>query len=292
MTAYTVFRAKDGAIVDLLGLKAISEEPGRYLRSILMRIAPDLPAVIIDGLEPSGKLPKKQAVPGLMSFQPSSFSVSPGSAILPDDRGELHLVQIVESLMIENDEPDKSDALRILVLSLEHEPGSDDQGQKCAYEVFTPKVHFVRQGSELPKHFLPIARELAPKIWSTDIARMMQPDHPALQNIMLELDELEEVIWNADRHGLPWDDFRLGREWQTYQTKASVAVTSTRMTLSFRPSSSMDRARALTNLQWQLQRSVEDAARHLRDWIGIAEASGVYESMFSAFPESWDRIEG
>ena len=292
MTAQqTVFRAKDGAVIDLEGLKALGQDASRYLDVLMSQLAPDLTGIIVEGLEPNGKLPKKKSVPGIMSFKPSSFSISAGTAILKDDLGAWQLVHIHENLIIENDEPDKSDALRVLVLALKSEHGHDPDGEKCAYDTLTPYVQFQRQGQALEAHQVPIARELAPKVWTTDTARLLQPDHPALSTIFAELDELEDVIWNADRHGKFWDTFRLGREWQTYQTKASTAVTAARMALSFRPSTSADRARVLTNLQWQLQRSVEDAARHLRDWIGIAEAAGVYEAMFSSYPESWDAVD-
>lgn len=292
MTAqYTVFRAKDGAVIDLEGLKALGNEASRYLDAVMAQLAPDLTGVIVEGLEPNGKLPKKKSVPGIMSFQPSSFSISAGTAILRDDAGAWQLVHINETLMVENDEPDKSDALRVLVLELKRDKGVDPDGDRCAYDILTPAVRFQRQGQPLLAHQLPIARELAPKIWTVDVSRLLQPSHPALASIFAEFDELEDVIWNADRHGPFWDNFRLGREWQTYQTKASTAVTAARMALSFRPSTSKDRARVLTNLQWQLQRSVDDAARHLRDWIGIAEAAGVYEAMFSSYPESWDAMD-
>ena len=177
----------------------------------MSQLAPDLTGIIVEGLEPNGKLPKKKSVPGIMSFKPSSFSISAGTAILKVDLGAWQLVHIHENLIIENDEPDKSDALRVLVLALKSEHGRDPDGEKCAYDTLTPYVQFQRQGQALEAHQVPIARELATKVWTTDTARLLQPDHPALSTIFAELDELEDVIWNADRHGKFWDTFRLGR---------------------------------------------------------------------------------
>ena len=132
---------------------------------------------------------------------------------------------------------------------------------------------------------------MAPKIWATDIARLWRPDHVALDMIRGHMDELEETIWNCDRHGKPWKRQQLGRDWKTYQTKASVAVTSARMALSGRSSTSLDRSRTLTNLHWQLQRSIEKAAVKLEKWVGMAENAGVYSSVFSPFPKDWDAMK-
>ena len=80
-------------------------------------------------------------------------------------------------------------------------------------------------------------------------------------------DTLEDKIWEADMHGQPWQVQRLGREWKTYQSKASVCVTAARMALSMKPTVTAERVRILTNLHWQLQRSVEQAGPGVIHWI-------------------------
>ena len=47
---------------------------------------------------------------------------------------------------------------------------------------------------------------------------------------------------------------------------------------------------ALTNLHWQLQRSIQQAAEELEKWLGIAETAGRYAAVFSAPPEDWDEM--
>ena len=103
-------------------------------------------------------------------------------------------------------------------------------------------------------------------------------------------DNLEDVIWNGDPSGEPWEKQTLGREWKTYQTKASVSVTSARMTLAGRASTTQDRVRLLQNLHWQLQRSVTKAAGSFSKWMGIPKTAGQYAPVFSVYPEEWDKI--
>ena len=135
-----------------------------------------------------------------------------------------------------------------------------------------------------------LARELAPSIWATDVQRLFHPEHVVVRSIVQFFDHLEDIIWNSDRHGQMWQVQALGREWKTYQTKASVAVTAARITLSARPSTTPDRVRCLTNLHWQLQRSVEEAGKELEKWMGVVEAAGEYTSFFSAAP-NWEQMD-
>ena len=58
-----------------------------------------------------------------------------------------------------------------------------------------------------------------------------------------------------------------------------------------RPSTSADRARVIKNLNWQLQRSVEEASESLKKWMGAVEATdSLYAAALSDYPEEWDEI--
>jgi hypothetical protein len=57
-----------------------------------------------------------------------------------------------------------------------------------------------------------------------------------------------------------------------------------------KPTVTSERVRALTNLHWQLQRSVEQAAQALSNWVGVLEAADQYASVFSAPPVEWDEM--
>ena len=285
-----IFVPKNGAVVDMEGLKAVADTGNRLLTAYLESKWPGSSNLILIGLEPDGKRPKKNGPPGVMQFSPSKFTISPGSAILATEEGKFCVVQFDEPEVVALEEPTKAPKLRTIVLSLLSKSAKGDAAEELAHEKVFPIIKLINKEDVDPKTMLPIANELAPKIWSTDVRRLLQPEHVLINGICSHLDDLEEIIWTSDRHGLPWKNQRMGREWKSYQTKASVAVTAARMVLCGRPSTTGDRARCLTNLHWQLQRSVEDAAKGLEKWMGVAEAADAYSSVFSAFPVEWDEM--
>ena len=288
------FRVREGAVVDLLGLQAISNLPHHLLTSYLYSISPGSSALILHGLEPEGQRPKSSGPPGIMRFAIDRISLSPGVAILPDQEGRLVVVRFENSQDILTTEQQSAKHLRSLVLSLHMEEGQTTDLQPRAASVVTPKFQVIPtielEESDDSLSFLPVAHELGKKIWTTDICRLWQPAHPAILMIFQMFDNLEDVIWNSDPSGDPWDLQSLGREWKTYQTKASVSVTSARMTLAGRASTTQDRVRLLQNLHWQLQRSVTKAATTLSKWMGIPKTAGQYAPVFSVYPEEWDEM--
>ena len=285
-----VFVPKNGAVVDIIGLEAVADTSNRLLDAYLQTKWPNARSLVLSGLEPDGKRPKKNGPPGVMQFSLSRFSISAGVAILATEEGKLCVVQFKEPEVVALEEPDKGNQLRTIVLLLMSKGGTGDNLDRLAYDRVFPIIKIVNKEEVDFAKMVPLANELAPKIWSTDVRRVFPPEHVVIRSICEHFDDLEEIIWTSDRHGRPWKNQQMGREWKTYQTKASVAVTAARIAISGRPSTTADRSRCLTNLHWQLQRSVEEAAKGLEKWMGVAEAADAYSPVFSAFPADWDEL--
>ena len=283
------FVPKNGSPIDLEAIMTIADTPSVVLDSFLqLRWGDDVKGCILSGVEPNGKRPKKSGPPGVMQFSISNFVLSEGIAIVPLN-GKPVVVHFSESQVLQLEEPDKSQNKRSIVISCSKDYAKTN-GKSCAYLQVNPWVGVVNQ-EDVDLHTMTvIANELAPNIWSTDVVRMVSLEHPLVDSIMGLLDNLEDVIWESDRHGQPWQVQRLGREWKTYQSKASVAVTGARIALSMKPTVTAERVRVLTNLHWQLQRSVEQAAQSLSNWVGVLEAADQYASVFSAPPVDWDEM--
>lgn len=283
------FVPKNGASIDLHSVQAIADIPPTLLESYLqLRWGKDNKGVVLSGFEPNGKRPKKSGPPGVMQFSISNCVLSSGVAIVPiDDKPILVRVEDPQALQLE--EPEKSQHKRALVLKLASQSQSQS-GKNLAHVQVSPIVMVVNQDDVDRSNMTVLANELAPNIWSTDVCRMVDKSHPLVDTLMGLFDILEDKIWEADMHGQPWQVQRLGREWKTYQSKASVCVTAARMALSMKPTVTSERVRILTNLHWQLQRSVEQAAQELSNWVGVLEAADQYSPVFSAPPVDWDEI--
>jgi len=251
------FIPKNGAPIDYQCIEAISETQNMIADAYLnLRWGEDF-GVILSGFEPNGKRPKKSGPPGVMQFSISNFVLSKGVALVPIE-GKPTLLRCDEPQVLQLEEPEKSQHKRSIVLKLSFQSKNKD-GKILSHQVVSPIVLVVNQDDVDQKNMTVIANELAPNIWSTDVNRMVSKEHPLVDTLMGLFDTLEDKIWESDMHGQPWQVQRLGREWKTYQSKASVAVTAARMTLSMKPTTTSERVRVLTNLHWQLQRSVEQA---------------------------------
>jgi len=283
------FVPKNGAPIDMDAITTIANIPSVVLDSFVqLRWGEDAKGCILSGVEPNGKRPKKSGPPGVMQFSISNFVLSEGVAIVPL-QGKPLVVHFPESQVLQLEEPEKSQHKRSIIISCSMNPAKAN-GKTLAYVNVNPWVGVVNQEDVDLDTMTVIANELAPNIWSTDVVRMVSLEHPLVDTIMGLLDNLEDVIWESDRHGQPWQVQRLGREWKTYQSKASVAVTGARIALSMKPTVTAERVRVLTNLHWQLQRSVEQAAQALSNWVGVLEAADQYASVFSAPPVEWDEM--
>ena len=282
------FVPKNGAPLDIQCLDAISETPNQLLSSYLgVRVGNDS-GVVLSGFEPNGKRSKKSGPPGVMQFSITNFALSSGVAIVPSEGGFV-VVRYEDSQVLQLEEPEKSQEKRSLVMKVAKKSVIRD-GKTMAHVVLTPLVMIVNQDAVDHSNMTVLANELAPNIWSTDVSRLANTDHPIIETLMGLFDKLEDKVWESDMHGQPWQVQRLGREWKTYQSKASVAITAARMTLSMSPTSTQERVRVLTNLHWQLQRSVEQAAQMLANWVGVLEAADQYSPVFSAPPIDWDEV--
>ena len=306
MSSIDIFHVKDGSLIDIGGLQAIADTSDRVLQGVMHETFDRVGNFVLFGLEPNGQRPKRKGKvgvikrigpPGIMLFPAEEFSVSPGAAVIFDDRGKRHVVYVNDPLFytLPESSPPATE-LRTLVLVLDIEPASDEDGEPLAYEVIRPTLRLIPTSEADKPHYLHLAAELpSPKdsvkqVWSTDICRLWVPSHPAIQLTLKLFDDLEEQIWRSDRHGDPWNKGQLGREWQTYQTKATLAISAARYTLSGKPTTTIDRARLLQNLRWQLLRSVENAAIELEKWMRGPETAGVYSIIYAPFPADWDQI--
>ena len=289
MTHATIFTPKNGAPIDLDTLSSIADTQSMLLDSSLSFVYGEDPrGLVISGLEPNGRRPKKNGPPGVMQFSLLNFSLSSGCAIVGSSQG-WQVVRFEESQLLQFEEPERSSTLRSVVIALSEQDGTKN-GDSTANKVLTPMVSVVNKEDVDSSLMTIVANELAPNIWSTDVERIASGNHPILESMMNLFNQLEDVIWESDRHGEPWQVQRLGREWKTYQSKASVAVTAARFALSNHPSTTEERVRCLTNLHWQLQRSVEQAAQTLAKWTGVVEAADKYAPVFSAPPADWDAM--
>lgn len=283
------FVPKNGAPLDMTSLDAISEMPNHLLSSYLgLRLGSDSYGLVLSGLEPNGKRSKKSGPPGVMQFSITNCILSKGVAIVPTE-GRFVVVNVEESQVLQLEEPEKSQEKRSLILKVTKKQTMRD-GKTMAHQTLTPLVMVVNQSAVDHSNMTILANELAPNIWSTDVSRLANIDHPIIETLIGLLDKLEDKVWESDMHGQPWQVQRLGREWKTYQSKASVAITAARMTLSMKPTATQERVRVLTNLHWQLQRSVEQAAQSLANWVGVLEAADQYSPVFSAPPVDWDAV--
>ena len=287
MVEGTIFTPKNGAPIDLQSLMCIAGSTSTLLTAQLsLTYAENCKGLILSGLEPNGRRPKKNGPPGVMQFSLSNFSLSPGRAIVGSSVG-WQVVQYEETQLLQFEEAERSTSLRSVVILFTEKDGTS-QSEKAAHKILSPMVSVVNRDDVDSNTMTVVANELAPNIWSTDVERIASNPHPILDSMNQLFDNLENAIWESDRHGQPWEVQRLGRDWKTYQSKASVAVTAARMTLSNHPSTTLDRVRCLTNLHWQLQRSVEQAAQLLAKWTGVVEAADKYAPVFSAPPAEWD----
>ena len=247
------FVPKNGAPIDVQSIQAIADIPQTLLESYLkLRWGEEHRGVVLSGLEPNGKRPKKNGPPGVMQFSISNFVLSSGVAIVPMDNHPV-LVRCEDPQVLQLEEPEKSQHKRSIVLKLSVQ-SQNQAGKPLAHVKVSPMVLVINQDALDEANMTVLANELAPNIWSTDVCRMVNKEHPLVNTLMGLFDTLEDKIWEADMHGQPWQVQRLGREWKTYQSKASVCVTAARMALSMKPTVTRERVRVLTNLHWQLQR--------------------------------------
>ena len=281
-----IFDPKNGSAVDVESLYAISDTANRVLHTHLFSRYPLCSSLIVHGLEVQGKYMSK-GPPGILRAKAKDLKISAGMAIIQDETGHQQMLIVEEEIRLLEHIKDNQDLA--LVLSLEIDDVYGLEGDILAYESCNEKLSFVSSEEAKKSHYISIAKGLGNDFWYTDIQRVWRPEHHGIQLLNQYFDQLEDVIWDSDRHGLPAAQQMLGMDWKLYQAKASSAVTAARCTLSGRSSSSEERIRTLRNLYWQLQRSVEDASLALMTMLGKEESMiiGDYADVFQEFPAEW-----
>jgi len=277
------FTAADGALVDLEGLQAIAAAPHRVVDAMLTGISPTSTGLIFSGLELEGQpmiwsvqLRQEDSVRqvdiqarGLVR-PGKDFQISEGAAIVTDEHGKRHVVQIEHPMRPEN----RSTATSALVLEVE----LVDAGEFARKEV-RPRLRFVPLSEARAANRVLIAIPAGNQAWAMDINRLYQPDHPVIQNILMLLEYLEHVVWDSDRHGWAWLRRQQGREWSRYQTTATLAMQATRTCLMIQATSTLDRIRLLRNLIYELRRSIENAETSLVKWLGETSGPDPYRTV-------------
>ena len=87
------------------------------------------------------------------------------------------------------------------------------------------QLGFLKPDAPESAHLLPLARASGnSQDWTTDLARILQPEHPAIRQLLKRFERLEETVWNAEPEGAVWDRQVFGRSWVRYQTVASAAI--------------------------------------------------------------------
>jgi|GEM_PF-2848965 len=281
-----IFDPKNGSAVDKECLDAVSDTANRVLRTHLHSRYPLCSRLIVYGLEIQGKYMTK-GPPGIIRAQAHDLRISAGMAIIQDEEGHYHTLVIEEEIRLLEHIKDNQGLVLVLSLDIDQVYGLD--GDILAYESCNEKFSFVSHEEASKSHYIPIAKGLGNDFWYTDMQRVWTPQHPGIQLLCSYFDQLEDVIWDSDRHGLPAAHQLLGPDWKLYQAKASSAVTAARCTLSGRSSTSEERIRTLRNLNWQFLRSVEDASQSLMTMLGKEESMiiGDYHDVFQEFPEEW-----
>jgi hypothetical protein len=284
-----VFRPVEGAILDLESLQAISAAENRLMDTLMQSIWPDATGIVLEGLELDGEpAPVGSGPPGTVrpDSRSSSAVVSPGSAMVTSRRGRRYMLTLTDSLDVDWPTADGPAVRGVLALVPQIESGTKDGGLAVAREAVSAKLGFVRPQQLDDPHILPLAVALGNgKDWVTDVRRIWQPEHAAIQSLLKSIEEVEITVWRAEPEGSVWDRQVLGRNWVRYQTVAAAAVQASRLTLMARPSSTLDRVRLLRALYIQLNRSVERAANELLQVLAANESASPYTSLIGGAEE-------
>lgn len=278
------FRPREGALLDLASLSSLADEPDRQLSAWLRARWPAVQSLVLDGLELEGEL-APAGPPGTRRPDPQSPSVriSPGVAILTDPQGRKLTVEVRDELSAPWPTSAGPAVSGVLVLAPRVEPGTTDGGLAVARDRVDAQLGFVRPEQAEAPHLLPLARSIGNgRDWSTDWARIWQPEHAAVRLLVKRLEALDQSVWKAEPEGAVWDRQVLGRNWVRYQTMASSFLQACRAQLETFPMTTAERVRLLAALRGQLLRSVERAATDLAQVIGPEDGAGPYRAVLEA----------
>lgn len=281
-TSTSLFRPRDGALLDLDSLRALATGPDRHLRAWLHSLAPGAAGVILEGLEPQGEA-SSGGPPGTVRPDAAApgLTVSPGVAILVDRGGAPVLLRVEEPLSAPWPTAAGAAVRGVLVLVPRVEPARSGGELVVARDEATVELGFVRPDQPETTPRLALASAVGNgRDWMTDLARQWTPEHPAIRYLLKRLEAIDQLVWRADPEGAVWDRQVLGRNWVRYQTVAASALQSARMILETHSTTTVERVRLLGALRRQLQGSVERGATELLQLVGTPEGAGPYRAIF------------
>lgn len=273
-----VFRPREGAVLDLTSLQVLASSQRESLEAWLSARSPGATGLILHGLHVEGD-PAPVGPPG--TVRPDGLAggavITPGKAVITARDGHAYLIAATEPLVVPW--PDKSGpkVRGDLVLYATHLDEVGERGVAVARDRLTVRVGFVKPELANQPHLLPIARAMGNGLdWSTDLSRIIHPEHASIRQLMQRFEKLEQSVWQAEPEGSVWDRQVLGRSWVRYQTVAASAIQASTMQLATQGMTTLERVRLLTALKYQLDRSVERTAIELLQIIGPIESSGPY----------------
>lgn len=275
------FSPRDGAVIEMESLAAIASVPHHLLASALSTRWPAASGLVLRGLEMTGPL-APTGPPGTVTpdAEVGHAVLSPGAAVLRGRDGRLHLFSTDEPVRVEWPDSSGPRVHGVLVAFTESAQGVSRGGVAVALEEVHVQLGFVRPDRRQAPHLLPLAAALGNgRDWTTDHARVLQPDHRVIRALLEKFGQFDHSVWQAEPEGSVWDRQVLGRSWVRYQTVAASALQAARFQLSTRETTTLERVRILTTLRGQLETSVEQVATELMQLVGSVEEAGVYASV-------------
>jgi hypothetical protein len=277
-TSFNIFKPSEGAVLDLGSLQAIASTSDRLLSAYLEAKWPGIPSLVLDGFEIDGDW-ASGGPPG--TRRPDSMStgvrVSPGTAIVESKDGRKFLLQIKEEMRAQWPTRAGSAVRGVLVMVPDIRPSQLKGGLVVARESVSAQLGFVEPRLANRAHYLPLAAAVGNgQDWATDIQRIWQPEHEAIQLLLKRFERLEQNVWRAEPQGGVWDRQVIGRNWTRYQTVAAAALQAARSVLMTRTTTTRDRVRLLRGLRQQLEMSVDEVSTQLLQIIGSREGAGPY----------------
>lgn len=273
-----VFRPVEGAALDLASLESVATAHDQLLGAFMRATAPGANGMVLEGLELEGDW---SAVGPPGTVRPDSkaegATVGPGTVLLTGRDGRKFLIEIKESLFTRWPTDAGPAVQGVLVLVPEAQQESLQGTLSVARQRVSVVMGFVKPNMINEPHVLPLASSLGNgRDWVTDLTRVWQPDHPAIESLLKRFESLERLVWRAEPEGSVWERQVLGRNWVRYQTMAAASLQAARMVLQAKSSTTLDRVRLLNGLFEQLNISVERAANELLQLIGAEEGAGPY----------------
>ena len=276
------FCPRDGALLDLESLVALAHAPGQVAYAQLLARWPGATGLILEGLQLISTVggPEVEGPPGTRRPDNTrdTVLVSPGTAIVTGPDGLPTVVRLEREESVAWPVPKLGSAVAgVLALLVEEQPDTAAGGLAIGRSHLRVRLGFARLDQAHASSILPIARSIGnSRDWATDICRLVAPEDPIVNGLIVQLKKLESRVWDADPKGAVWDNAVMGRHWVRYQTVAVAALQAATMQLQTFAMTTQERVRLLTHLRRQLRDSVEEAADIVANQIGRPEYADAY----------------